>query len=81
MNQLDINKRGLQKEDIVDLYNYTDGIERIARKFQVVPYPIPETCTATYFPETNVLVPISSVAKKSNTPTSKLVIVKVRKSE
>jgi anaerobic selenocysteine-containing dehydrogenase len=79
MNQLDMNKRGLQKEDVVDIYNYHDGVERIARKFLVIPYPIPETCTATYFPETNVLVPIGSVAEKSNTPTSKLVIVKVRK--
>jgi len=81
MNQQDMNKRGFKKEDVVDIYNYHDGIERIARKFIVVPYPIPETCMATYFPETNVLVPISSVAEKSNTPTSKLVIVKVRKCE
>lgn len=80
MNQQDMNKRGLQKEDVVNIYNYHDGVERVAHKFLVIPYPIPETCTATYFPETNVLVPISSVAEKSNTPTSKLVIVKVRKS-
>ena len=80
MNQQDMNKRGLQKEDVVDIYNYHDGVERVAHQFIVVPYPIPETCTATYFPETNVLVPISSVAEKSNTPTSKLVIVKVKKS-
>lgn len=79
MNQQDMNTRGLQEKDVVDIYNYHDGVERIAHKFIVVPYPIPETCTATYFPETNVLVPINSVAEKSNTPTSKLVIVKVRK--
>jgi anaerobic selenocysteine-containing dehydrogenase len=79
MNQQDMNKRGLQKEYVVDIYNYHDGVERVARKFIVIPYPIPETCTATYFPETNVLVPISSVAEKSNTPTSKLVIIKVKK--
>ncbi|HKZ64871.1 MAG TPA: FdhF/YdeP family oxidoreductase [Chitinophagaceae bacterium] len=81
MNPQDMNKRGLKKENVVDIYNYHDGVERIAHKFLVIPYPIPETCTATYFPETNVLVPISSVAEKSNTPTSKLVIVKVRKCE
>jgi len=79
MNQKDMNKRGLKKEDVVDIYNYHDGVERIAHKFLVIPYPIPEACTATYFPETNVLVPIGSVAEKSNTPTSKFVIVKVRK--
>jgi molybdopterin-dependent oxidoreductase alpha subunit len=79
MNQHDMNKRGLKKEDVVNLFNYHDGIERVARKFLVIPYPIPETCAATYFPETNVLVPISSVAEKSNTPTSKLVVIKVRR--
>jgi len=79
MNQQDINKQGLQKEDVVDIYNYHDGVERVAHKFIVIPYPIPETCTATYFPETNVLVPISSVAEKSNTPTSKLVVIKIKK--
>ncbi|MEO7045617.1 MAG: FdhF/YdeP family oxidoreductase, partial [Ferruginibacter sp.] len=79
MNQGDINKHGLKDGDIVDLFNYYDNIERVAHKFVIVAYPIPEGCTATYFPETNVLVPINSVAEKSNTPTSKLVIIKVRK--
>jgi hypothetical protein len=34
-------------------------------------------CAATYFPETNVLVPIDSVAEVSNTPTSKYVVITV----
>ena len=33
---------------------------------------------ATYFPETNVLVPVRSVAEKSNTPTSKSVVISIR---
>ena len=78
MNQQDMNKRGLKKEDVVDLYSYHDGRERVARKFLVIPYPIPETCAATYFPEANVLVSINSVAEKSNTPVSKLVVIKVK---
>ncbi|MGZ8557472.1 MAG: FdhF/YdeP family oxidoreductase [Chitinophagaceae bacterium] len=81
MNQQDMNIRGLKKEDVVDIFNHHDGVERIARKFRVIPYPIPVTCTAAYFPEANVVVPIGSVAEKSNTPTSKLVVVKVRESE
>jgi len=80
MNQQDMNKRGLKKEDVVDLYNYNDGRERVARRFLVIPYPIPETCAATYFPEANVLVSINSVAEKSNTPVSKLVVIKVKAS-
>ncbi|EHQ24544.1 FdhF/YdeP family oxidoreductase [Mucilaginibacter paludis] len=79
MNEKDIQKAGLKSGDKVDLFNHTDGIERVARLFVVVPYNIPERCTATYYPETNVLVPISSVAEKSNTPTSKMVIIKISK--
>ena len=79
MNQEDITARDLKDGDIVDIYNYTGGIERVAHKFIIIAYPIPAGCTATYFPETNVLVPITSVADKSNTPVSKGVIVKVVK--
>ncbi len=77
MNPFDLSKAGLQDGDVVDLFNYFDGIERVARRFIVVAYDIPERCTATYFPETNVLVPINSKADKSNTPTSKMVVIKV----
>jgi len=79
MNEADMQARGLTNKEVVDLYNYHDGIERVARKFMVIQFNIPKGCTATYFPEANVLVPIGSVADKSNTPTSKLVILKVRK--
>ncbi|MBL7719137.1 MAG: FdhF/YdeP family oxidoreductase [Flavipsychrobacter sp.] len=78
MNQNDMDKAGLKASDVVDLYNYHDGVERVTRKFLVIPFSIPEQCTATYFPETNVLVPINSTADKSNTPTSKMVILKIR---
>jgi len=79
MNEKDISERGLTDGDIVDLVNTHDGIERVAKKFIVIKYPIPKGCSATYFPETNVLVPVTSVADKSNTPTSKQVILKIRK--
>jgi molybdopterin-dependent oxidoreductase alpha subunit len=80
MNQGDMNRLGFISGDVVDLYNYHGSIERVAEKFIVVPYPISQGCTATYFPETNVLVPINSVADKSNTPTSKLVLIQVKRS-
>ena len=79
MNPSDIAAAGLQPGDQVDLFSYYEGVERIARLFVVVPYDIPARCTATYYPETNVLVPIDSVAEKSNTPTSKMVLIKIRK--
>lgn len=79
MNQADMNRRAISNGDLVDLFNYFGGKERVAHKFIVIAYPIPAGCTATYFPETNVLVPVDSVADKSNTPTSKLVILKIKK--
>ena len=81
MNQGDMHLQELQQGDVVDIINNTGGIDRVAHKFIVVPYPIPRGCAATYFPETNVLVPISSVADKSNTPVSKAVVIRLRKVE
>jgi anaerobic selenocysteine-containing dehydrogenase len=79
MNEKDISRLGLAEGIVVDLLNHHDQVERVAHRFIVVTYPIPEGCAATYFPEANVLVPINSVADKSNTPTSKWVIITVRK--
>ncbi|MBS1563009.1 MAG: molybdopterin-dependent oxidoreductase, partial [Bacteroidetes bacterium] len=79
MNENDMKERGLVEKDIVNLYNTHNGTTREAHTFIVIPYPIPRGCTATYFPETNVLVPIDSVAEKSNTPTSKKVFIQVKK--
>ena len=79
MNPDDIQEQGLLKGDVVDLVSHWQGEERLARRFIVVPYNVPRRNCATYFPESNVLVPIGSVAEKSNTPTSKYVIITVRK--
>ncbi|MFM2207072.1 MAG: hypothetical protein RL213_1047 [Bacteroidota bacterium] len=79
MNERDAEKEGFVKGEVVDLFNFHGGKERVAHKFIVIPFSIPEGCTATYFPETNVLVPIGSVADKSNTPTSKSVMIRIRK--
>lgn len=79
MNEKDIEQAGLKAGMVVDLYNYYGGIERIAPQFIIVPYSIPERCVATYFPETNTLVPIDSYANRSMTPTSKTVVVEIKK--
>ena len=80
MNPGDIAAAGFHPGDVVDLYNYYGQTERVAYGFIIVSFQIPEKCTATYFPETKVLVPVNSVADKSNTPTSKLVIIKIKSS-
>lgn len=79
MNGEDMKKTGILNRDLVDLYNFSGGIERVARKFIAIEYDIPRQCIATYFPETNVLVPISETADKSGTPVSKSVVVEIKK--
>ncbi|TQO36169.1 molybdopterin-dependent oxidoreductase alpha subunit [Arenibacter algicola] len=79
MHPKDIERYQLKERDVVDLYNFHNNTERVAHKFIVLSYNIPEKCCATYFPEANVLVPLNSTADKSNTPTSKSVIIKLKK--
>ncbi|EAY30506.1 FdhF/YdeP family oxidoreductase [Microscilla marina] len=80
MNQEDMKEMGLVSKQQVNLKGNYEGEQRVAPAFLVVPFDIPKRCIATYFPEANVLVPINSVAKKSNTPTSKYVVVSIEKS-
>jgi molybdopterin-dependent oxidoreductase alpha subunit len=79
MNPEDVKKDGLKKGDYVDISSHYDGQERIAKSFIVVPYDIPAGNLATYFPETNVLVPHDKYGKKSQTPISKSIVVKINK--
>ncbi len=79
MHKEDIQAQNLNHLDIVNLTSIYKGKERYANNFKVVEYDIAKGCVATYFPEANVLVPIESVAEKSNTPASKFVEVSLQK--
>jgi anaerobic selenocysteine-containing dehydrogenase len=81
LNPEDIEEQGLSAGQVVDLVSHFEGEERTARRFIVVPYRIPRRCAATYFPEANPLVPVRSVAEKSNTPASKSVVISLRPSD
>jgi molybdopterin-dependent oxidoreductase alpha subunit len=81
LNPEDIREAGLHDRQVVDLVSHFRGVERVARRFLVVPYSIPRRSAATYFPEANVLVPVDSVAEKSNTPASKSVPISIHPSE
>jgi molybdopterin-dependent oxidoreductase alpha subunit len=80
LNADDIRYDGLQDGQVVDLISHFEGEERVARHFRIVAYSIPRRCAATYFPETNVLVPLRNFADKSNTPASKSVVISIRPS-
>jgi len=79
INPADMADYGWKQGDRLDITSHFPGPggeeRRIAPRFLLVPFDIPRRCVAAYFPEANVLVPIGSVAKASNTPTSKSVIV------
>ena len=77
MNPADMADRGLKAKDLIDITSHFEGEERTVEKFVAVPYDIPKGNVSAYFPEANPLVPITSVAKISNTPTSKYVVVTV----
>jgi molybdopterin-dependent oxidoreductase alpha subunit len=75
VNADDMRARGLEAGAIVDLVGHFRAEQRRAAAFKIVPYPIPRGCAAAYYPETNVLVPVQSVAPGSNQPTSKSIVI------
>jgi anaerobic selenocysteine-containing dehydrogenase len=79
MNPRDMERKGLQSLDLIDVESHYDGITRRAEGFYVVPYNIPQQNLAAYFPEMNVLVPINHFAEGSITPISKSIVVTVTK--
>ena len=75
VNEADLRERGIAPGQMVDLHSHFRGEVRVARRFVAVAYDIPRGCACSYFPETNVLVPVDSTADQSNTPTSKSVVI------
>ncbi len=77
LNPEDMNRLQIKKDQWVDLISHFDSEIRRAQRFKAVEYDIPLGCAAAYYPETNVLVPIRSVAKGSNQPASKSIIITI----
>ncbi|MGO4433933.1 FdhF/YdeP family oxidoreductase, partial [Paenarthrobacter sp. RAF9] len=79
INADDINELGFADGDMVNLVSEFQGTDRVAENFRIVSYSTPKGCAAAYYPETNVLVPLDSVADTSGTPTSKSVIIRLER--
>ena len=77
MNGDDIKAAGLRQGQLVDLTSYYRDETRTACHFMVAPMEIARRCTATYFPEANVLVSINNSADRSNTPVSKSLVISI----
>jgi molybdopterin-dependent oxidoreductase alpha subunit len=82
INPADIEALGLtagERVDLVSEWADADGRlqERRAKDFLVVAYSTPVGNAASYYPETNSLVPLDHTADKSNTPVSKAIVVRL----
>ena len=82
VNPADLDELGIADGARVDLVSeWPDDpggvVERRAGDFRVVAYPTARGCAASYFPETNTLVPLALVAEGSNTPVSKSLVVRL----
>lgn len=77
----DIRDLGLKAGDWVDITSLYIGVpggdvqQRRAERFLLVAYDIPRGCLASYYPETNPLVPLQSFSLVARTPTSKSIPV------
>ena len=80
MNLEDMQAQKLKSGDVVDIISHHNGVTRRANNFRIMSYDIPRGSVASYFPETNVLVPIDQFAKGSQTPASKSIIVSFERS-
>ena len=72
----DLSELGLQDRDLVDVISTFQGTERRANRFRLVSYPTARGCAAAYFPEANALVHRELVARESNTPGYKAMMVR-----
>jgi molybdopterin-dependent oxidoreductase alpha subunit len=81
MNTDDMAERSLVAGDIINLTSHFYGQKRCAKRFIVVPYRLARGDCAGYFPELNVLLPIGSVASKSNQPAGKHIVITVEKTD
>ena len=82
VNREDLRDLGLEKGQQVDIHSHWPDEKRQTRTaegFTLVQYNIPRGCAAAYYPETNDLIPLSSVADKSNTPAYKSVVISLHK--
>jgi len=77
LNPEDMKRLQIKKDQWVDLISHFESETRRAERFKAVEYDIPLGCAAAYYPETNALVPIRSVAAGSNQPASKSIIISI----
>jgi molybdopterin-dependent oxidoreductase alpha subunit len=79
ISRTDLDTLGFSDGEHVDLVSIWEDGERVAEDFRLVEYAIPPGCLASYFPETNALVPLQHHADRARTPASKSIPVALRR--
>jgi molybdopterin-dependent oxidoreductase alpha subunit len=75
----DLARLGFSAGERVDLVSVWHDGERVAEDFVLVDYAIPPGNVASYFPETNSLVPLDHHAERARTPASKAIPIRLRR--
>ncbi|MEO8002011.1 MAG: FdhF/YdeP family oxidoreductase, partial [Arenimonas sp.] len=73
----DLQELGWKAGMLVDITSVWHDGERSVQGFILVEYNIPKGCLASYFPETNPLVPLDNIAERAGTPASKCIPVRL----
>jgi molybdopterin-dependent oxidoreductase alpha subunit len=76
-NAADIRALGLVDGERVDIIAMLPGPERRLRDYRLVKYPTPPGTVAAYFPEANVLIPLSHHGEDAQTPAAKAVPIRL----
>lgn len=80
INPQDIEQLGFTDGQMVDITSHWAEQRKTERGYRLVSYAIPRGNVASYYPETNNLIPLASVADKSNTPAYKSIVVSLKTS-
>jgi len=76
VNPTDLHRMGFRDGEVVTVVSEFGGQERRAEGFRLRTYPTALGCAAAYYPETNVLLAADHVARRSNTPVAKSLVVR-----
>jgi len=77
MSDVDLDKRGLEHGDLVDIETVVAGSSLRLENMTVIAYNIAPGSVGAYYPEANILIPLDYIDKQSGTPSYKSVPVRV----
>lgn len=80
MHPDEITRMGWQVDQLIDLTSVFGGAERTVTGFKLKPFDLPAGCIASYYPETNDLIPLDHHTPRAQTPAYKSIPVRLSRS-